>query len=249
MKKKILLLAVTALVAASVTGCGDDSTVVDNITESITEMVTEEVTQETTEESAKLTTEEEKLADEATEAIMDEIKKITEEASATDGALPEYKYNGQDRLLEAVYNYTVNEIGKNFATADVGIPNPYIYGTDETETDDIKVWGNFWYFTYRLNGDTLESEAGGEFPGLMHLKQKDDGSYEVTKFEMVSDGSDFDESAKGIFEDCYDSFKESKDNTEKVEQNRKDIIREYVDDNSLSVTKYKDYGWDAIDIK
>jgi len=76
MKKKLVMLAVTALVAASLAGCGKETAVVDSITEEIVENMTEE--------SVELSTEEEKLADEATEAIMDEIKKITEEASASE---------------------------------------------------------------------------------------------------------------------------------------------------------------------
>jgi hypothetical protein len=245
MRKKILMLAVTALVAASVTGCGEDTGVVDNITESITEAITEEVTEEKTE----LTTEQEKIADEATEAIMDEIKKITEEASATDGALPKFTYTGQDKMYDAIYKYISDEIGKNYDKGDVEIPNPMIVEIDESDSSDIKVWGDFWYDVYKVvDGDTLESQAGGSYPGLMHLSKDENGDYTVKSFDVVADGSDNDESAKEIFGDKYDAYISLKDDKEAYDKNRNDIISGYVMENKLSITKFKDYGWDPIEL-
>ena len=76
-KKRLRILAITAIFAASLTACGSKTTEADNKTEELTEVTTEE---------QEITDEEEKIADKATEAIMDEIKKITEEAQTTDNA-------------------------------------------------------------------------------------------------------------------------------------------------------------------
>ncbi|MBR6404558.1 MAG: hypothetical protein IKS48_14355 [Eubacterium sp.] len=77
MKKRIKILTITAMIVTALTACASNENVADSKTEELTEVTTEE---------QEITDEEEKIADKATEAIMDEIKKITDEAQTTDNA-------------------------------------------------------------------------------------------------------------------------------------------------------------------
>ena len=73
-----------------------------------------------------------------------------------------------------------------------------------------------------------------------------DNGYEITSFDQVADGSDYDSTAKEIFGDKYDAFiKASSDNKAK-EEVRAQIISNYAAANNLSITGFQDYGWEKI---
>lgn len=161
--------------------------------------------------------------------------------------LPEYIYPEDDPIKTAIADYLVHEIGKNYSAADVCIPSMSVVGSDESDPNDIQVWGDFWVFQYKLNRDMLETASGGSHPGLMHLK-KSNNTYTVTKFDVVADGADNLESAKKIFGDRYDEFHKINSDAEAREKIRRQFISDYVKKNNLSITKVKDFGWDPIDL-
>lgn len=145
----------------------------------------------------------------------------------------------------AIEDYLVNVIGKNYAEAEHCIPSPFIVNTDDSNKDDVLVWGDFWVFNYNQSGDTLKTVSGGSHPGLMHLKKTDKGM-EVTSFEVVEDGAGNLESAKKIFGDHYEAFHEVNSNQEKRESIRLHFIADYVKKHNLPVKMVQDYGWPAV---
>lgn len=147
--------------------------------------------------------------------------------------------------LTAVDDYLVNEIGKNYGPSEVTIPCAFVVSTDESNSDDILVWGDFWVFNYDISGDTLKTASGGNHPGLMHVKKTDNG-FEVFGFDAVEDGAGNMESAKRIFGGNYDAFWELNSNQEKREDMRLHITAEYVKKHNLPVKMLQDYGWPAV---
>lgn len=110
---------------------------------------------------------------------------------------------------------------------------------------DIKIWGDFWVMNYDADGDTLKAVSGGSYPGCFHVAKSDE-VYDVTAFDVVADGSDYDSSAKEIFGEYYEDFvKLSSDDTGRNKERAKQIS-EYVKENGLSFTQYQDYGWDPV---
>ena len=172
-------------------------------------------------------------------------KQTENKAQTETSAQPESKAVAQVNCLTTVDDYLVNEIGKNYAQGDVCIPYAYVVSTDESNPNDILVWGDFWVFNYELSGDTLKTVSGGSHPGLMHLKKTDNG-YEVTSFDAVADGADNLPSAKKIFGDKYDAFWEINSNQEKREDLRLHYTADYVKKHNLSATMLQDYGWPAV---
>ena len=168
---------------------------------------------------------------------------------------PEKKVEAETKLVfdaaacdAAVEDYLENEIGKNYAGGEVCIASPYVISTDFGNLEDILVWGDFWVFNYNLSGDTLKTVSGGNHPGLMHLKQTKDGC-EVTKFEVVADGADNEESAKQIFGDKYDVFRDINGNEEKREDIRRHFVLDYLKKHDMSATMIQDYGWPAVALR
>ena len=153
----------------------------------------------------------------------------------------------ESTCLTAVDDYLVNEIGQNYSQGDVCIPCAFVVNADESNMDDILVWGDFWVFNFDIAGDTLKCVSGGDHPGLMHLRTTD-GGYEVTKFEAVEDGSEYLPSAKRIFGDKFDVFQEISSAAEKREDIRLRNIADYVKKHNLKVTMVQDYGWPAVEL-
>lgn len=165
------------------------------------------------------------------------------EQSATDVTSAEAA--NEQSIEQVVDQYIVDTFGEQYSQADVCIPQQLVVATDESDEQDIKVWGDFWVFNYSIAGDTLKTASGGSHPGLFHLKKGANG-YEVTGFEQVGDGSQFEPTAKKIFGDKYDAFMKINSNEKDREQHRALGIAKYVKTHDLKVAMYQDYGWPAV---
>ena len=152
----------------------------------------------------------------------------------------------QDTTYElAIERYLVETIAPNYAQAEISIPNVAIIGVDESNTEDIQVWGDFWVFNYNVSGDTLKTVSGGNHPGLIHLR-KIGKEYEVTSIDEVADGAGNLESAKKIFGDKFEKFQATNSDESLREQSRQEDIKEYVQKSGLKVSMYQDYGWPPV---
>ena len=245
MRKRVLATFSIILGLAMMTACGasDEAT-----TEAATTAAA--VTESTTEATEATEAAEDTEAADDTEAAEDTAAEDTEAADANgEFTYGEYTYTGDDNIIFAISDYMCNEIAPNYSEGDVAIPFLREVGRDDSNPDDIKVWGDFDIMIYNLEGDTLVSQAGGNHPGCMHVKTTDAGcGYVVTSFDQVADGADYDESAKEIFGDKYEDFtKISSDDAGRTAA-REDSLAEYVTSHQVPATKYQDYGWDPVDI-
>ncbi len=168
-----------------------------------------------------------------------------EESTEQTAALPPYEYPGPELFYTILYQYLMDEFGPHYEPADVCIPCPIIVYMDESDNNDIKVYGNFMIYNYDLKGETLECVSGGSYPGCIHVRSTSEG-YEVFEREMVEDGSGYDESSKKIFGEYYDELIKSMDDTTENERIRNQIISNYVFANDLKIKQYKDYGWNPV---
>ncbi|MCR5543998.1 MAG: hypothetical protein K6F55_07590 [Eubacterium sp.] len=227
MKKKIALIVTAALGLSLVTACG-----------SKTETTTEATTEATT------------VAEETTEEVTEEVAEATADNASSGDAWEygEYTYTGDDNVLYAINYYMCDELAKNYDKADVSIPVVNVIDRDESDPQDIKVYGDFSLYNYNLEGDTLVCQSGGNYPGCFHVKETDAGAgFVVTSFDVVEDGANYDESAKKIFGDLYEDFTKVSSDDETREQIRKDTIAEYCSSHNVPATKYQDYGWDPVE--
>ena len=153
-----------------------------------------------------------------------------------------------ESYLTAVDNYLTKEIGANYLQGDVCIPFCPYTSVDESSSEDILVWGDFWVLNYTVSGDTLNTVSGGSHPGKMHVRKYPDGHFEVTSFEAVEDGSGWEPSARRIFGERFDDFQKSNSDEKRREGIRMEAVAEYVRGHQLPVSIVKDYGWPAIPI-
>ena len=171
------------------------------------------------------------------------------------GKITAYKFqdNSQNALTTAATAKAIDaymrEIGKNYTQAMYCIPYASIVATDESDPSDIKVWGDFRVENYNLEGEVLKCISGGSHPGLMHISKADDGTYSITAFDEVGDGSTFHPTAKGIFGDLYDLFLARLSDAEVKKADREAATAAFVASEGIPAKYYQDFGWDPVEIK
>ena len=155
-----------------------------------------------------------------------------------------YGYGGDDPVEAAIYKYMAEEVSKDYDAADVSIPTVNVVYVDYSGEDEILAYGDFWVENYNIDGDTLMCASGGNYPGVFHLSK----DYEVTAFDQVADGGDFEASAKELFGEHYEDFMAVYGDSDARDELRRATVTDYVHFNNLDVTQYQDYGWDPIEI-
>ncbi len=246
MKKKLFFAVPLALSISLITGCVENAEATTEV-QTTTEVTTEAVEESSSQEAVEVT---EAASEENSEAASEETSEAASEELQAGGewTYGEYSYPGDDKLLGAIQNYMATEYSDYYSPADVVIPYSRILDVDSTDENDIKAYGSFWTMTYNLDGETLVNDAGGHYPGCIHLKKEGEDSYTVISFDVVEDGSNYEESAKKIFGDLYDSFTEMQSDDEGNKEARREFIYDYVSANNIPVTQYQDYGWDPVSI-
>jgi len=161
---------------------------------------------------------------------------------------PQVTEKSQEQILrDAISDYLVKEIGSQYAQGDVCIPALTLVATEDQDAEQIRVWGDFWIFNYKLAGDTLKTVSGGNHSGCMTV-QKQDGTFTITSFEQTVDGAGYEASAKRIFGQYYDKFQKVQSDQAAREAARKEQLKEYVSQHGLNARCYQDYGREAVEL-
>ena len=161
-----------------------------------------------------------------------------------------FEYTGQDKYLKSICDDMIKTLGDQFLPDNekcVEIPTPYIVKVDDTNKDDIKVYGDFYIFGYNLDGTVFVNKNGGSFPGCYHLKD-DNGVISVVSKEIAEDGSKFMSSLTKI---CGNDEELAKQVTaagsgDDKDDKRVEYVRMYGLNNGINITAIKDYGWPII---
>jgi hypothetical protein len=141
----------------------------------------------------------------------------------------------------------VKEIGSQYAQGDVCIPALTRVATEDQDAEQMRVWGDFWIFNYKLAGDTLKTVSGGNHSGCITLvRANNDSPMTVTAFEQTVDGAGNVASAKRIFGQYYDKFQKVQSDQAAREAARKAQLKEYVGQHGLNARYYQDYGREAV---
>lgn len=151
-----------------------------------------------------------------------------------------------ETYFQAIDKYLVEQIGSQYLPGEICIPYHDYIAVDESNAEDIHVWGDWWIDNLNVAGDTLKFVSGGSHPGLMHVRQTPEGHFEVTSFEVVEDGSLSLPSARRIFGDKYEAWQAANSDSDKRERVRGEAIALYARRNKLPVKFYQDYGWPAV---
>ncbi len=162
-------------------------------------------------------------------------------------SLPAFSFADDEPYMNAILDYMNENAASHYDKSDVMIPLFQVLRTDDSNKDEVKVWGDFWVMNYRLEDKNLAFESGGSYPGMFTLI-KDGDAYKASSFDQIEDGSDYGPSSERIFgidKELMDAFNNRDKDSEEI---RKKTIREYADKNSLDIESYQDQGWDKVEI-
>ena len=166
-------------------------------------------------------------------------------AALAEAGLPAYTYTGDDLIEAAAVAYMLERAEAMYYLEEgsVTIPSPLIFRVEQPDDETARVYGNFWVYTYNLEGKTLFCISGGEEPAVLTLKKAGEG-WTVADVLGAEDGDGFAESLRALAggdEALLAQFLNT-DDTDVRER----FIREYVSANGLDVEAYQDYGWDPV---
>ncbi len=227
MKKVFAAALVTTMMAAAVlSGCGKQEA---QPTEAATEAAAEET----------------EAAAEETEAPAEETEAETE--AQAEAELPEFSYTGEDPYVPVIWDYMKEKFVPGYDPCDISLPAYVIVRVDDSDPEDIKVWGRFWIDNYALKGTTLMSRSGGSYPGCFHLKKAGD-SFEVVSFDEVESGADSGPSEKRIFgidEELMEAYLTSEKD---ITDSRCSSAHMYSEETGVPIEMIQDYGWDPFQV-
>ena len=161
---------------------------------------------------------------------------------------PEQAYDDIDKIQSAISAYLVSTLGSPVEDGSMTIPSMRILGIDDSDPNDVRVYGCYWVYSYYIMDKTLVMTSGGDYSGVMHLAKKEDGTYVVTQQDEIADGESFKESAKQLYGNYYDQFESLESDSLQKEDIWEKAISDYVKEHDLPVTKYMDFGMEEVDI-
>ena len=158
-----------------------------------------------------------------------------------------FEYDGTDKYLKAITDEMV-KVGDEFfgKQGAVEIPSPLIVKIDDSDKNDIKVYGDFAIYGYIMNGTIFDNKNGGSFPGCYHLKEEN-GNVTFVKKEIAEDGSNNYSSLVKICGNDENLAKEIfavKDKDQ--DKTRVEYAKMYANKNNFRLSGIKDYGWPVI---
>lgn len=154
----------------------------------------------------------------------------------------------EQAVRNAISDYLVKEIGSQYAQGELCIPSLMMVASEDVDSAEARVWGDFWIFWYTVSGDTLKTVSGGNHSGCMTVRNEQ-GTLQVTAFEQTVDGAGYEASARRIFGSHYDIYENMHSNEAVREAVRKEQLQDYVRFRHLNLKYYQDYGWEAVEIE
>ena len=231
MKKRVIFTAMVLMTGWTLAGCGNENA-------AATEPIAQETEAPVTSASEENIETEEVQEEEATEVTASIDASVQYEDPDT---LPQYTYQGTEEYLDVISDYMVTTYAQeSFGDeADVFIPYSIIAETDETNPEDILVYGEYDIDGYDLRNSTLTSSCGARNRGVFHLKKDESGNISVTDADLPPT----DEESEELFapvEAAYEKLTALSD--EEVTAVRATAIAEYINTNGLYITQWQDYG-------
>lgn len=237
--KRIALSLITIMMLVS--ACATTNAV-DTKTETTTVL---ETTKENKVNKEEINTENEGSKTESN--VKETITRQNRRASFNFDPSKKFEYTGEEKYLKEVTEAMLKEFGSFFdQNTNVEIPTPYIVKIDDEDIKDIKVYGDFYIYGYKMNGMIFDCVNGGSFPGCIHLRS-DFGNISFVSVEVAEDGSN---NAESLLKICggdeslkKDIYTERDNDGDKL---RIEYVKMYAKDNDLLVAGIKDYGWPVI---
>lgn len=164
--------------------------------------------------------------------------------------LPYFQYNqiygdnSFDSVAAAAYDFLAFEKEKDYDPNHVMLPYVEVVDMDESNPQDVLVYGDYYLWEYEKQDDTLVAVSGGHCPGIIHMERFGEG--ETAIYSALSMDEAFtDDDAVTLFGERLEQYQAVASHPEVLEPKMAQVIADYVSANGLAVTKYQMSGEDA----
>ena len=152
-----------------------------------------------------------------------------------------HAFSGYDYFWAAVYNYLSFDAGDPVDPEHVLIPYAQIVDADDSDPEDILVYGDYYLWEFEKKDDTLAAVSSSHIPGVIHMRQIGEGDAALYEGFGMEQGLTDDETEK-IFGQYYDHYLMLTSDEEARDSGIAYNIADYVKANSLPITKYQLVG-------
>lgn len=149
-----------------------------------------------------------------------------------------HAYDGFDNLWAATYNYLSFDAVDPVDPEHVLIPYANIVDVDDSDPDDVLVYGDYYVWEFEQNDDTLSSVSSAHIPGVIHMTQIGDDDF-VDYYGFSMDQALTDDEVEEIFGEYYDHYLTLSSDEEMRDSGIAYNIADYVKANDLPITKYQ----------
>lgn len=204
------------------------------------------VTETTIGQSEVIETVEETTIKTVVDGAIKSVNHMSEREFSFDPSI-DFTYTGSEKYLKVVTDEMVNMAKEHFGGQGAAlIPTPYVVKVDDSDKNDIKVYGDFYIYGYDMNGTIFNCKNAGSYPGCYHLQEKD-GKVSFVSKEIAEDGSNNYSSLLKICGNDEDLVKTIYSVVENdKEKTRIEYVKMYANANNLRVYGIKDFGWPII---
>ena len=158
-----------------------------------------------------------------------------------------YAYDGFDNLWAAAYNYLSFDVEELSDLEHVLIPYVNIVDVDDSDPEDVLVYGDYYLWEFEQIDDTLCAVSSSHIPGIIHMTQIGEGDVADYYGNSMDQGLTDDE-VEELFGEYYEHYLTITSDDDAWRSGMATIIADYVKANSLSITKYQLDGDSALDL-
>lgn len=177
----------------------------------------------------------------------------TDYTAAAGEMLPYFQYNeiygadGFDAVDAAAYDYLAFEAEKDYEPSHVMLPCVTVVDVDESNPEDVLIYGDYWLWECAKEEDTLAVVAGGHRPGIIHAQRFGEGEtavYSATSFDEALTDQDL----EPLFGERYDAYTKVASDAQATEEKTAKVAADYVRTNGLEITKFQLPGGTPVDL-
>ena len=177
----------------------------------------------------------------------------TDYTAAAGDMLPYFQYNdiygtdGFDAVEAAAYDYLAFDAEKDYEPSHVMLPCVTVVDVDETNPEDVLIYGDYWLWECAKEEDTLVAVAGGHRPGVIHAQRFGEG--ETAIYSAVSfDEALTDKDLEPLFGERYDAYSKVSSDSKATEEKTAKVAADYVRTNGLELTKFQLPGGTPVEL-
>ena len=118
------------------------------------------------------------------------------------------------------------------------VPYVNIIGVEESDPEDVLIYGDYYLWEMAIEGDVLVAVSGGHCPGVIHAERFGEGETAIYSALRMEEALTDDE-AEPLFGTYFEAYQGIASDQDTREAEMAQVFADYVRANDLAVSKYQ----------